>query len=186
MSSNSWSQISHSYDRPISISHSYSLSLPLPEFFFLFISSARRLLEIFGTKNRKPQERKKRKKNKYRKTDGKTDSMATQNYKNQLKGQNGTSFKKYWNGRGEKSENTIRIFCRKERLFDFFFINISAHARRRWLKFTFLGIKSEIHLLWKLSVPKISSFQTQKKLHTSVSGHLLYLLSNRTSLSSFF
>ena len=43
--------------------------------------------------------------------------MATQNYKNQLKGQNGTSFKKYWNERGEKSENTIRIFCRKERLF---------------------------------------------------------------------
>ena len=51
--------------------------------------------------------------------------MATQNYKNQLKGQNGTSFKKYWNGRGEKSENTIRIFCRKERLFDFFFSSIS-------------------------------------------------------------
>ena len=42
--------------------------------------------------------------------------MATQNYKNQLKGQNGINFKKYWNGRGEKSENTIRIFCRKERL----------------------------------------------------------------------
>lgn len=38
--------------------------------------------------------------------------MATQNYKNQLKGQNGITFKKYWNGRGEKSENTIRVFCR--------------------------------------------------------------------------
>ena len=54
--------------------------------------------------------------------------MATQNYKNQLKGQNGIAFKKYWNGRGEKSENTIRIFCRKERLSGFYHKRITENT----------------------------------------------------------
>ena len=95
------------------------LSLFHRQNFFSLYSTARRLLEIFGRKKKKPQERK---------TGKSTDTvkytvnrMATQNYKNQLKGQNGTAFKKYWNGRGEKSENTIRIFCRKERLQGFYY-----------------------------------------------------------------
>ena len=71
-------------------------------FFSLYFERTPITRNIREIETKAPRE-KKRKKNKYRKTDGKTDSMATQNYKNQLKGQNGTSFKKYWpsyGGRG--------------------------------------------------------------------------------------
>ena len=89
------------------------LSLFHRQNFFSLYSTARRLLEIFGRKKKSP---KREKLEKVPNTVKINNRMATQNYKNQLKGQNGTNFKKYWNGRGEKSENTIRIFCRKERL----------------------------------------------------------------------
>ena len=84
-------------------------------FFFSLFRAHADYSKYSGDQNRKPQEKKNGKRTNTVKPT--VDSMATQNYKNQLKGQNGTSFKKYWNGRGEKSENTIRIFCRKERLF---------------------------------------------------------------------